>query len=97
MDEAWDEHEREDVALYLGWGTVVRSYLGWSECRVCGQQNGSLELTDGTYIWPEGLRHYVDVHGVRLPDEVVAHIRRRVDELEAAPVDDDWWRSLGHS
>jgi hypothetical protein len=28
---------------------------------------GNLDLSDGTWIWPEGLRHYVEVHDVLLP------------------------------
>jgi len=34
---------------------------------------GSCDLTDGTWVSPEGLWHYVDVHSVRLPDEFVEH------------------------
>jgi hypothetical protein len=34
---------------------------------------GSADLTDGLWIWPEGLCHYIDVHSVRLPDEFVQH------------------------
>jgi hypothetical protein len=33
---------------------------------------GSQDLTDGHWIWPEGLWHYVQDHAVRLPDEFVA-------------------------
>jgi hypothetical protein len=49
---------------------------GLSPCRLCGQLNGSAEYTDGTYVWPEGLAHYVMEHDVRLPDEFVSHVRR---------------------
>jgi hypothetical protein len=41
---------------------------------VCGQQNGSRELGDAFYLWPEGLAHYVTDHDVRLPDEFVVHV-----------------------
>ncbi len=52
-----------------------REYLGLSYCRFdCGQRGlGSADLTDGTWVWPEGLWHYVDVHSVRLPDEFIQH------------------------
>jgi hypothetical protein len=29
-------------------------------------------LTDGEWVWPDGLPHYVERHAVRLPDEFVA-------------------------
>jgi hypothetical protein len=66
---------------------------------MCGVANGSAEFTDGTYVWPEGLAHYVDEHHVRLPEAVLEHIRRRWDELlEESIVDDEWWlRATGSS
>jgi hypothetical protein len=33
---------------------------------------GGRDLTDGVWMWPEGLAHYVERHAVRLPDEFVA-------------------------
>jgi hypothetical protein len=35
---------------------------------------GDSDLTDGTWLWPQGLVHYVAVHGVALPQEFVAHV-----------------------
>ena len=42
-----------------------------------GYSIGCLELSDGVWLWPEGLAHYVDVHGVRLPDEFVNYAAAR--------------------
>ena len=91
VDEAWDERERELTALYLRAGFIAQAFLGMSVCRLCGKPNGSVEFTDGVYVWPEGLAHYVLDHSVRLPDEVLAHIERRHHELASLDVDDDWW------
>jgi len=33
-------------------------------------------LTDGEWVWPEGLSHYVEYHNLILPDEVVQTMRR---------------------
>ena len=65
--------------------------MGYSECRLCGQQNGAGEFTDGTYIWPEGLRHYVSAHSVRLPEEFVTHALTRRREIDENPRDQTWW------
>ncbi len=92
VDESWDEYEREVVGAYLAHGTLARPYLGPSRCRICGQDNGSTELTDGVYLWPEGLAHYVREHAVRLPVEFVSHAVARLEALEDAEVDDEWWR-----
>lgn len=48
--------------------------MGYSPCRLCGDNDGALELSDGVFVWPEGLRHYVVDHGVRLPQEFVSHV-----------------------
>jgi hypothetical protein len=62
------------VAVYLERGTLVNQYRGLSSCRFCDRYNGSAELSDGTYCWPEGLAHYLWDHEVRLPSEFVAHV-----------------------
>ncbi|MFT5048691.1 MAG: hypothetical protein ACI8QZ_000078 [Chlamydiales bacterium] len=36
---------------------------------------GSRCLTDGEWVWPEGLAHYVEAHHVRLPDEFLGWMR----------------------
>ena len=79
-------------ADYLGRGILAHVFMGWSTCRICGKDdNGDLEYTDGTYLWPSGLAHYVKDHGVRLPDEFVRHAQEVVIRNEEAPVDWTWW------
>lgn len=103
VDEGWDAEERpgpaghldrEDVAGFLERGFVARAYMGLSPCRLCLQMNGALELTDGHFIWPEGLAHYVRHHAVRLPDRFLEHIAGFTDRVEAADLDESWWRSF---
>jgi hypothetical protein len=92
VDESWDESERGLVAEHLLRGFVARAYMGYSNCRLCGVQNGSLELTDGVFLWPDGLAHYVQAHAVRLPAAFVDHVITFTDKTESALVDDSWWR-----
>ena len=73
VDPDWREDERRRVGDYLQRGTRVNQQGGLSECRFCERHNGSAELTDGVYCWPEGLAHYVSEHDVRLPEEFVGH------------------------
>tara|TARA_R110002020_G_scaffold4032_8_gene17775 strand:+ start:1480 stop:1995 length:516 start_codon:yes stop_codon:yes gene_type:complete len=35
---------------------------------------GSRTLSDGVWVYPEGLQHYVDIHEIELPQEFVAHV-----------------------
>ncbi len=91
-DPSWDEDERDFVVQYLRWGQVAHAYMGLSPCRVCDRlDNGSLELSDGVYLWPQGLAHYVTDHSVRPPQEFVDHVWARQEELEAAEADPSWW------
>lgn len=93
IDPSWDSSERERVADHLRRGFVARAYLGKSRCRLCGDEIGALELSDGTFIWPEGLAHYVELHEVRLPKQFLDHVEHVNEEIEDAEVDEQWWRS----
>ena len=60
-------------------------------------KNGNLELTDGTFLWPEGLAHYVRDHDVRLPTAFVEHILQQDDRLHSRRDDRaEWWRCNAH-
>jgi hypothetical protein len=93
VDLGWDPEERARIVAYLRRGLVARAYMGYSTCRVCGQRNGSVELSDGTYLWPEGLAHYVEQHGVRLSGEFTGHVAHVAACFDDAEIDDTWWRS----
>lgn len=71
----WEPRARELVLRYLRGGKVLVRYPEASFCRFdCGEQAmGASDLTDGRYVWPEGLAHYVERHDVRLPEPFVAH------------------------
>ena len=55
------------------------------------EQRRRVEYTDGTYVWPEGLAHYILDHAVRLPDQLVRHAQERLDGLESREVSPVWW------
>lgn len=62
-DPDWDEDERDFIIAYLNHGVLGRVYMGYSTCRVCGKaDNGDSEHSDGSFIWPSGLAHYVEQH-----------------------------------
>lgn len=45
---------------------------------------GCCTLTDGKYVWPEGLAHYVLEHAVRPPEDFIARALRNLRALRAA-------------
>ncbi|WP_328958922.1 hypothetical protein [Kitasatospora purpeofusca] len=92
VDPEWDGAERMRVADYLVHGQVAGEWMGSSRCRLCSRSNGSRDLTDGYYLWPEGLAHYVLEHGVRMPAEFTDHIEQRREALDGLDRDVAWWR-----
>jgi hypothetical protein len=108
VDASWDESDREAVAAYLETGGFEPwAQCGYSWCRICGVDNGSCERSDGIYLWPEGLSHYIRQHNLRLPAVVIEHIlsaacspdrdalRQVESAVRASPwdvvVDEDYW------
>lgn len=92
-----DPTVRLRVAEYLESGLLFQSYRGFSGCRFCGEDNGSEELTDGVWIWPNGLAHYVRTHGVGLPDEFISHATRTCAlPITPSSVPEKWvWSEYG--
>ena len=77
VDTSVSKQAREVICAYLEAGQTYQQWMGMSYCRFeCGLQlHGNLDLTDGVYVWPEDLPHYVRDHHVRLPAEFLAHLR----------------------
>ena len=64
------------VPAYLTQGARAAQYFGVAVCRCCGATLGSSDLTDGTWVWPEGLEHYLQAHGLPLPGPFVNTIEQ---------------------
>ena len=79
VDSEWDLAERRLVAHHLRSAKRADSCLGYSWCRFhCGVDDaemGDSDFSDGLWLWPEGLAHYVLEHAVRLPEEFLRHVR----------------------
>jgi hypothetical protein len=77
----WRAADRPRIVRYLQGAAVLFRGMASSHCRFgcfrpdgngsCPEMGGR-DLTDGVWVWPEGLAHYVERHAVRLPDEFVA-------------------------
>jgi hypothetical protein len=108
---SWCAGERKRIAVYLRAGGTYAQWRGLSYCRFeCGISDadmGSRCLTDGEWVWPEGLAHYLECHKVRLPDEFAASMRRNdwkpppdsgqaVQDTHGSP-DTSFWIAWGDS
>jgi hypothetical protein len=109
VDADWDAAEREKVIAHLKSGiTMPYAAGGKSWCRFgCTKVDmGNMELTDGVYLWPQGLVHYLEYHDLRLPHPVTQHMlnngNRHQDKIaDITPdnfvVDFEWWEGQGWS
>src|SRR5215468_8673232 len=65
----------EQICQYLSSGKTIMCWYGSSYCRfgcdVPSSDLGSSDLSDGVWVWPEGLPHYVRRHSVRLPERFI--------------------------
>ncbi|MFI1768684.1 hypothetical protein ACH41H_42545 [Streptomyces sp. NPDC020800] len=72
------DRDEDRIVAYLESSTEIYSVMGAERDVVTGDAwipgAGSL-VTDGTWLWPVELAHYVRRHHIALPVEFVAHIR----------------------
>jgi hypothetical protein len=71
---AWNMTVRDAVIAYLKAGKTKHSWMGWSSCRVCDAHNGTTCLSDGVWVWPAGLAHYVEEHNTGLPQLFIDYV-----------------------
>lgn len=81
VDARWEVDCRDRLVAYLRSGICIAQYLGYAHCRFwCGikdSEMGYSDLSDGEWVWPFGLAHYLEAHSVTLPAQFVEHVRSR--------------------
>lgn len=45
------------------------SYMGHSNCRICGCINGCDEYKWNGFVFPEGYKHYIEKHHINVPED----------------------------
>lgn len=60
-------HRVNLVVAFLKTGHRSTGYLGWAECRICGERLGTADMTAEGYQWPSRAEHYIIEHGVWTP------------------------------
>lgn len=81
IDPKWESTERDMVIKYLKTGVEKDRYRGYSTCRICGKHNnGDSCLTDNTWVWPEGLAHYLEEHNVKPPQEFIEWVKKQTHQ-----------------
>lgn len=77
-DPDWNPEDRNLLIAYLTHSPTVVSSMSVSGCLLCEYEVPSLCYhSDGIWLWPDSLAHYVRSHHVVLPSAFVHHIRCR--------------------
>lgn len=91
----WTNGLKEAVVEYLKSGHPCEHYHGYSTCRICGKMLSTFERTDGTWVWPDQMEHYIEEHDVVLPQEFMKSMQVPIPEVGegAHPIekDEDFW------
>ena len=100
INSDWDSNERKKVIEHLQKSPTIAEWMGISWCRFrCGEINlGAKCLTDGVYIYPEGLIHYILKHNLKLPESFTTNILSYKGEFKPidyknVDIDYSWWKN----
>ena len=81
----WQFGRRARIARYLANGNVLGGWCGTALCRLCDESFGACDMTDGVWIWPERLEHYVLEHAVSLPGTFLETMRSNAWQVPKVP------------
>jgi len=66
-------------------------YLGYSQCRICFQDNGSFEhyykYNNKLFVFPEGYKHYIREHNIRIDDEMYKMVMEKYEKFNIEDID----------
>ena len=75
-DQSWQPRDKLQIVQYLKRSPVVVSAsAGFAGCLFCDAEftKGTFQ-SDGVWLWPDDLAHYVECHSLALPNSLVEHI-----------------------
>jgi hypothetical protein len=78
VDPSWEPDDKDQLVTYLTQTVVVEATTWMTTCPLCPSELPTLNYqSDGVWLWPQSLAHYVVWHSVVIPDRFAEHIRRR--------------------
>ena len=92
IDLAFEPEDKPRIIEYLRDCPIVLLCLTQRnvKCEFCDEYHSiNTFQSDGEWLWPNSLAHYVEHHNVAIPDSLVRHIRDRKYEPCASDVSID--------
>lgn len=78
--------DRERTISYMDQGLYYVATLSLEPCRICEKWAGGRGfVTDGYWLWPKYLSHYLKEHGWGIPAEFDLHLQK-----QDYHIDKDW-------
>jgi hypothetical protein len=80
IDSNWHPEDKSLIVNYLRTSpNVVASSAMPTSCMLCEERLGDPGsfFSDGYWLWPERLVHYIEKHNLRIPDEMVKYIQEK--------------------
>jgi hypothetical protein len=80
----------QKIIDYLSNGSFVSASPIYVNCHICEEtiDSSKVILTDGIWMWPKDLVHYISLHKLKIPDEFYAHMNG--SNFNCPIVDDDF-------
>jgi hypothetical protein len=77
VDPSWVPPDRQRLLNYIeNAPCVVAASAGYAPCFLCSERMEKAAFqSDGLWLWPSHLLHYLKEHAVRLPRRMEDHIR----------------------
>jgi hypothetical protein len=76
VDPLWEPEDKDRLVSYLEQSPIVVTSSPSSRCLLCPSEVPTLcYQSDGAWLWPKSLAHYVREHSIVLPERFVQHIR----------------------
>ena len=78
-----DTYPKGEIVAYLTSGIEIFSWLEDVQCMYgCSNENlGSVEISDGTWVWTKEFIHYVDCHHIGIPGQFLEFAKQRSYKL----------------
>jgi hypothetical protein len=78
IDPSWEPDDKGGLMSYVAQAPVVLTASPSSRCLLCPSEvPTSCWQSDGVWLWPKSLTHYLYWHSVVLPEQFVEHIRNQ--------------------
>ncbi len=91
IDVNWKPADKNKLFKYIdSCPLVIVSGSIRTKCLLCDDELASSDfVSDGKWLWPKDLTHYMLKHFVRLPDKFIEHIRKMNYDYPRE-IDIDW-------